>query len=335
MGDCHGCSPCCCYRADITAGFRKSGGRAIGRTARDHRHRQPHRSPRCSPRTDARPARYRSRHAIRGRAAVATPDLYQGTLPIVTDQFATVTVMPRGEIDRATGQTLGEILQEKPGITSSGFAPGAASRPIIRGLDNYRVRIQENGIGSSGVSETRRRSRACRSIRSPHKPSKSSAGRRRCATARRRSAAWSMRRTIASRPRSRGRGLAVEGRGAITTVDRGREGAVLLDAGGGNFAIHADIWGRNSGDYKIPSYPYLFPELPAPFVGRVAAELRAQLERQFDRRLVRVQSGLFRLRLYEFREQIPGAGPGGDRDPHQYRHEADQAHQQRRVSPRR
>ncbi len=42
----------------------------------------------------------------------------------------------------------------------------------------------------------------------------------------------------------------------------------MLDAGGGNFAIHADIWGRNSGDYKIPSYPYLFPELPAPSVGR-------------------------------------------------------------------
>src|SRR5690349_519761 len=62
-------------------------------------------------------------------APAPSPELYQGTLPVVADQFATVTVMPRGEIDRATGQTLGEILQEKPGITSSGFAPGAASRP--------------------------------------------------------------------------------------------------------------------------------------------------------------------------------------------------------------
>jgi iron complex outermembrane receptor protein len=42
---------------------------------------------------------------------------------------------------------------QKPGITSSGFAPGSASRPIVRGLDNYRVRIQENGLSASGVSE--------------------------------------------------------------------------------------------------------------------------------------------------------------------------------------
>ena len=41
----------------------------------------------------------------------------------------------------------------KPGITGSSFAPGASSRPIVRGLDSYRVRIQENGIGANGVSE--------------------------------------------------------------------------------------------------------------------------------------------------------------------------------------
>ena len=75
--------------------------------------------------------------------------LLQGTLPIVTDQFATVTAMPSAEIQRSTGATLGDVLQSKPGITSSGFAPGAASRPVVRGLDNYRVRIQENGLGST------------------------------------------------------------------------------------------------------------------------------------------------------------------------------------------
>lgn len=199
-------------------------------------------------------------------APAPTPDLYQGTLPIVADQFATVTVMPRGEIDRATGQTLGEILQEKPGITSSGFAPGAASRPIVRGLDNYRVRIQENGIGSSGVSEIGEdhavpldplAAQTVEVIRGP-------------ATLRYGSQAIG---GVVNAENNRiptaipQRGLTFEGRGSITTVDRGREGAVLLDAGGGNFAVHADIWGRNSGDYKIPSYPYLFPEPPAPHVG--------------------------------------------------------------------
>lgn len=199
-------------------------------------------------------------------APAPSPDLYQGTLTIVADQFATVTVMPRGEIDRATGQTLGEILQEKPGITSSGFAPGSASRPIVRGLDNYRVRIQENGIGSSGVSEIGEdhavpldplAAQTVEVIRGP-------------ATLRYGSQAIG---GVVNAENNRiptmipQRRLAVEGRGSITTVDRGREGAVLLDAGGGNFAVHTDIWGRNSGDYKIPSYPYLFPELPAPYVG--------------------------------------------------------------------
>ena len=58
-----------------------------------------------------------------------------GTLPVVTDQFATVTVVPNEEIRRNGGGTLGDLLFSKPGITGSSFAPGASSRPIIRGLD--------------------------------------------------------------------------------------------------------------------------------------------------------------------------------------------------------
>ena len=42
--------------------------------------------------------------------------------------------------------------------------------------------------------------------------------------------------------------------------DRGVEGGILLDAGGGNFAVHADAYGRKSVDYNIPGYPYLFDQ---------------------------------------------------------------------------
>ena len=77
----------------------------------------------------------------------------QGTLPIVTDQFATVTVVPNAELRRNGAATLGGLLFERPGITGSSFAPGAASRPIIRGLDVNRVRIQEGGIGANGASD--------------------------------------------------------------------------------------------------------------------------------------------------------------------------------------
>src|SRR6266403_2067269 len=77
----------------------------------------------------------------------------QGVLPIVTDQFATVTVVPNAEIRRQGTAQLGDLLFSKPGITGSTFAPGAASRPIIRGLDVNRVGILENGTNAGGASD--------------------------------------------------------------------------------------------------------------------------------------------------------------------------------------
>jgi outer membrane receptor protein involved in Fe transport len=74
-------------------------------------------------------------------------------LTVVDQSFSTVTFIPAGELLRNGGKTLGDQLNTLPGISSSGFAPGAASRPVIRGLDNFRVRVQENGIGSQDVSD--------------------------------------------------------------------------------------------------------------------------------------------------------------------------------------
>jgi iron complex outermembrane recepter protein len=72
---------------------------------------------------------------------------------VVTDQFATVTVVPNEEIRRNGGSTLGDLLFSKPGITGSSFAPGASSRPVVRGLDVNRVGMVENGVGGNGASD--------------------------------------------------------------------------------------------------------------------------------------------------------------------------------------
>ena len=74
-------------------------------------------------------------------------------LNVVDQSFATVTFVTAGELLRNGGKTLGDQLGGLPGVSNSGFAPGAASRPVIRGLDNFRVRIQENGIGAGDVSD--------------------------------------------------------------------------------------------------------------------------------------------------------------------------------------
>ena len=64
---------------------------------------------------------------------------------------APVTVLTREDILTSSATSLGALLKDEPGISQSAFAAGA-SRPIIRGLDNNRVRVQENGIGVGDVS---------------------------------------------------------------------------------------------------------------------------------------------------------------------------------------
>jgi iron complex outermembrane receptor protein len=206
----------------------------------------------------------------------------QGVLPVVTDQFATVTVVPNEEIRRSGGATLGDLLFSKPGITSSSFAPGASSRPIIRGLDVNRVGIVENGVGAGGVSDLGEdhfvpidplatnqvevvRGPAALRYGSTSIGGVVSATNNRipealpsCAAAPFQSYGLPVKAPLAdvqSAPC-----VNVETRTAVSSVDRGVEGGILLDAGGGNFAVHADAYGRKASDYSIPGYPYLFDQ---------------------------------------------------------------------------
>ncbi len=47
--------------------------------------------------------------------------------------------------------TLGEILEDEPGIYKRGFGPGS-NRPIIRGFDGDRVLIMEDGVRTGDLS---------------------------------------------------------------------------------------------------------------------------------------------------------------------------------------
>lgn len=64
-----------------------------------------------------------------------------------------ISVLSGEDLQRQTRSTIGETLARQPGVTSSFFGPNA-SRPILRGLDNERVRVLTDGIGSFDVSNT-------------------------------------------------------------------------------------------------------------------------------------------------------------------------------------
>src|ERR1700737_1499599 len=244
-------------------------------------------------RTPARVAR-----AVPGRNRERTPQAQptpvaaapqRGVLPIVTDQFATVTVVPNEEIRREGGATIGDLLFSKPGITGSSFAPGASSRPIIRGLDVNRVGILENGVGGGGASDLGEdhfvpidplATNQIEVIRGPAalRYGSTSIGGvvsgtnnripdalPSCPAAPFQSYGLPAKAPLANVEPSGC--VTAETRTAVSSVNRGVEGAVLLDAGGRDFAIHADAFGRTGGDYSIPSYPYLF-DPTKPFNGR-------------------------------------------------------------------
>ena len=155
----------------------------------------------------------------------------------------------RDEIWRKGGTSLGDFLADVPGITQSSFAVGA-SRPIIRGLDNFRVRVQEHGIGSHDVSALSEdhgvpidplSATAVEIIRGP-------------STLRYGSGAiggviTSLNNRIARTPVE---GLDAEAYGSYSTVDNAWEGGAMADMGGDNIALHVDGFIRDTENYDIP-----------------------------------------------------------------------------------
>jgi iron complex outermembrane receptor protein len=210
---------------------------------------------RAAPRPKGPPATQAS--APSGPTAPAEPDQTAtvaepppGVLIVAEQAFVPVTVVPGREVIATTGANLADALQNRPGIAASTFTAGA-SRPIIRGFDNYRVRVQENGIGSHDVSALSEDHAV------PIDPN--SADRievvRGPATLRYGSQAIGgvVNATNGRIPEYIPRGgFGGEVRGAYSSVDRGREGSFKATAGAGNFVAYADGFERDAEDYSTP-----------------------------------------------------------------------------------
>jgi iron complex outermembrane recepter protein len=164
--------------------------------------------------------------------------------------FVPVTVTTQREFVAQGGATITDTLQLKPGIYGTTFAPGA-DRPIIRGLDSYRIRTQENGIGTHDVA----------AISEDHAipVDPLSADRvevvRGPATLRYGSQAIGGVVSVENEriptfiPRGGFSGRII---GGYSSVDDGADGAMSATTGAGGVAIHADAFKRNADDYQSP-----------------------------------------------------------------------------------
>ena len=68
-----------------------------------------------------------------------------------TDTAQSVVILNENDLKLATTPTLGDTLATQPGISASGFTPGA-SRPVIRGQADNRIRVLNNGTEVFDVS---------------------------------------------------------------------------------------------------------------------------------------------------------------------------------------
>lgn len=69
------------------------------------------------------------------------------------DMLAGATVVEQPELQRNMASQIGDVLAQLPGVSATGFAPGA-SRPVLRGFQGERVRVLVDGIGSIDASNT-------------------------------------------------------------------------------------------------------------------------------------------------------------------------------------
>lgn len=183
-------------------------------------------------------------------APPATPTPLPNTHISADEAFVPVTVVTDREIAAQQGATITDSLDQKPGITGSTFAPGA-SRPIIRGLDTYRIRVQENGIGTHDVAALSEdhavpidpfSAERIEVVRGP-------------ATLRYGSQAIG---GVVSVENDRipsfipPRGYTAAVTGGLSSVDDARDGAFKVTSGAGLIALHADGFARRSGDYDTP-----------------------------------------------------------------------------------
>src|SRR5262249_48615770 len=82
----------------------------------------------------------------------ATTTAGQPAAPSPFQPPPSLTTLNSEQIQASQSNSLGGLFFTMPAATSAGLAPGRR-RPVLRGLDDFRVRVQENGVGTMDVSD--------------------------------------------------------------------------------------------------------------------------------------------------------------------------------------
>ena len=168
-----------------------------------------------------------------------------------TEIASPVSVLTGDALVLRRGSTLGDTLSGLPGVSSTSFGPNA-SRPTIRGLDGDRVRILSNAGASLDASSLSfdhavpidplivERIEVLRGPGALLYGGSAMGG-----------VVNALDNRIPKEPLT-GLGGAVELR--LGGAARERGGAALVEGGNGQFAWHADVFGRQTSDLRVPRH---------------------------------------------------------------------------------
>jgi iron complex outermembrane recepter protein len=188
-------------------------------------------------------------------ASAPAPQKIEGVVVIgnpldARDVVAPVSTLSGTELLLKKGSTIGETLNNLPGVSQSWFGPNA-SRPVIRGLDGDRIRILNN-LGSSLDAS---------SLSNDHNPSidplvveKVEVLRGPAALLYGGAAIGGVVNIVDNRiPRNAISGVSGSVETRFGGAERERGTSAVAEFGGGGFQLHLDAFTRDTDDYKVPA----------------------------------------------------------------------------------
>lgn len=165
----------------------------------------------------------------------------------VYDVAQPATVLSKDDLAQTGGSTLGQVLENVPGLANASFGAGVG-RPVIRGMGGSRVKILQNGSDSADVS----------AMSSDHAPMAEASSAQQVeilygpATLLYGGGAVGgvvnlVDQRIAEQPKA---GVSGEISAKGSSVDNGYSSEAALKAGRGHWVLHLDGFKRDANDYR-------------------------------------------------------------------------------------